>query len=279
MPDHLSSIRSTWHDHAARSRQPPCRLPGGRDRCPAGPRCRCRPGRGPSNPSAGRVRPAEDTRHEQHHQGDPGGRGGDCRGRGRDQPSASKRRRRGRTELGISVSRSIDRPECLRFAAATAPAIPEGQRRCGSRHLPVAAGGATPADITFTVPAGWASRYGIPNKDRGGPGEIAVGNWIIANVYDGSVSMAGVPAQPTRRPDRRRPGDRAGGPERPQRHRAQRTSCWAATPQSGSSCRSPRTSTRPPATKGSSGPGWHLVKTPSLVDRRREDLGGCILVS
>ncbi|MDF2733434.1 MAG: hypothetical protein K0S97_57 [Chloroflexota bacterium] len=46
-----------------------------------------------------------------------------------------------------------------------------------------AAGEATPADITFTMPAGWMSRYGIAHKDRGGPGEIAVGNWIIANVY------------------------------------------------------------------------------------------------
>jgi hypothetical protein len=45
------------------------------------------------------------------------------------------------------------------------------------------AGGVFPADITFTVPAGWMSRYGIPHKDRGGPGEIAVGNWVIANVY------------------------------------------------------------------------------------------------
>lgn len=45
------------------------------------------------------------------------------------------------------------------------------------------AGAATPADITFTVPAGWMSRYAIPHKDRGGPGEIAIGNWIIANVY------------------------------------------------------------------------------------------------
>ena len=47
-----------------------------------------------------------------------------------------------------------------------------------------AAGAATPADITFTVPAGWTSRFAIPNKDRGGPGEIAVGNWIIFNVYE-----------------------------------------------------------------------------------------------
>jgi hypothetical protein len=45
------------------------------------------------------------------------------------------------------------------------------------------AGAATPADITFTIPAGWMSRYGIPHKDRGGPGEIAIGDWIIANVY------------------------------------------------------------------------------------------------
>jgi hypothetical protein len=45
------------------------------------------------------------------------------------------------------------------------------------------AGGATPADITFTIPDGWISRFGVPHKDRDGPGEIAVGNWIIANVY------------------------------------------------------------------------------------------------
>jgi hypothetical protein len=53
------------------------------------------------------------------------------------------------------------------------------------------AGDATPADITFTLPAGWMSRYGIPHKDRGGPGEIAVGNWIIANVYTDSCQWQG----------------------------------------------------------------------------------------
>jgi hypothetical protein len=41
----------------------------------------------------------------------------------------------------------------------------------------------TPVDITFTIPSGWMSRYAIPHKDRGGPGEIAVGNWIVSNVY------------------------------------------------------------------------------------------------
>ncbi len=45
------------------------------------------------------------------------------------------------------------------------------------------AGGAAPADITFTIPSGWISRYGIPHKDRDGPAEMAVGSWIIANVY------------------------------------------------------------------------------------------------
>jgi hypothetical protein len=58
------------------------------------------------------------------------------------------------------------------------------------------AGGATPADITFTVPAGWASRYGIPNKDRGGPGEIAVGNWIIGNVYSDPCQWKGALLDP-----------------------------------------------------------------------------------
>jgi hypothetical protein len=53
------------------------------------------------------------------------------------------------------------------------------------------AGGATPADITFTIPAGWMSRYGIPHKDRGGPGEIAFGNWLIANVYADSCQWQG----------------------------------------------------------------------------------------
>ena len=54
-----------------------------------------------------------------------------------------------------------------------------------------AAGAATPADVTFTVPAGWASRFAIANKDRGGPGEIAVGNWIIANVYEDPCQWQG----------------------------------------------------------------------------------------
>jgi hypothetical protein len=45
------------------------------------------------------------------------------------------------------------------------------------------AGGAGVEDITFTIPDGWISRFGVPHKDRDGPGEMAVGNWIIANVY------------------------------------------------------------------------------------------------
>lgn len=45
------------------------------------------------------------------------------------------------------------------------------------------AGGVFPADITFTIPSGWISRYGVPHKDRDGPAEMAFGNWIIANVY------------------------------------------------------------------------------------------------
>jgi len=45
------------------------------------------------------------------------------------------------------------------------------------------AGGATPADITFTIPSGWISRFSVPHKDRDGPAEMAFGNWIIANVY------------------------------------------------------------------------------------------------
>jgi hypothetical protein len=45
------------------------------------------------------------------------------------------------------------------------------------------AGGANPEDIIFTIPEGWISRYGVPHKDRDGPGEMAFGNWIIANVY------------------------------------------------------------------------------------------------
>jgi hypothetical protein len=59
-----------------------------------------------------------------------------------------------------------------------------------------AAGGATPADVTFTLPAGWMSRYGIPHKDRGGPGEIAVGPWIIANVYTDPCQWQGALPSP-----------------------------------------------------------------------------------
>ena len=58
------------------------------------------------------------------------------------------------------------------------------------------AGGVTPADITFTIPSGWISRYGIPHKDRGGPGEIVVGNWIIANVYGDPCQWQGSALDP-----------------------------------------------------------------------------------
>ena len=68
-------------------------------------------------------------------------------------------------------------------ASAAVPEFPGVSDDVAPGTYKWSAGGATPADITFTVPAGWTSRFGIPNKDRGGPGEIAVGNWIIANVY------------------------------------------------------------------------------------------------
>jgi hypothetical protein len=75
-------------------------------------------------------------------------------------------------------------------AAVTSPAASAGVTEFPGYSDEVApgtyvwrAGAATPADIAFTIPSGWQSRYAIPHKDRGGPGEIAVGNWIIANVY------------------------------------------------------------------------------------------------
>ena len=90
------------------------------------------------------------------------------------------------------------------------------------------AGGATPADITFTVPAGWTSRYGIPNKDSGGPGEIAVGNWIIANVYTDPCQWQGSLLDPPSA----RPSTTWQPRWRPRRiatPQSQRMSCWAAT--------------------------------------------------
>ena len=54
----------------------------------------------------------------------------------------------------------------------------------------------TPADITFTVPAGWTSRYGIPNKDRGGPGEIAVGDYMAYNIYTDRCQWKGALLDP-----------------------------------------------------------------------------------
>jgi hypothetical protein len=74
-------------------------------------------------------------------------------------------------------------PTSTAAASAAAPEFPGFSDDVRPGTYKWAAGGATPADITFTLPAGWASRFGIPHKDRGGPGEIAFGNWIIANVY------------------------------------------------------------------------------------------------
>ena len=74
-------------------------------------------------------------------------------------------------------------PTSTAAASAAVPEFPGVSDDVAPGTYMWAAGGATPADVTFTIPAGWMSRYGIPHKDRGGPGEIAIGDWIIANVY------------------------------------------------------------------------------------------------
>jgi hypothetical protein len=81
-------------------------------------------------------------------------------------------------------------------ASAAVPEFPGVSEAVAPGTYLWSAGAATPADITFTVPAGWASRYGIPNKDRGGPGEIAVGNWIISNVFTDPCQWAGALLDP-----------------------------------------------------------------------------------
>jgi hypothetical protein len=37
--------------------------------------------------------------------------------------------------------------------------------------------------FTFTVPDGWTSRNDIIRKDHNGPGEVALGLWIVTNMY------------------------------------------------------------------------------------------------
>lgn len=76
-------------------------------------------------------------------------------------------------------------------ASAAVPEFPGASDQVAPGTYVWRAGAATPADITFTIPAGWMSRYGIPHKDRGGPGEVAFGNWIIANVYSDPCQWQG----------------------------------------------------------------------------------------
>ena len=138
------------------------------------------------------------------------------------------------------------------------------------------AGGTTPADVTFTIPAGWASRFGIPNKDRGGPGEIAVGNWIIANVFTDPCRWKDSLPSPAVGPTI----DDLATALAAQKDRNATTPTdvmLGGYPRSESSCRSPRTSTRPPAITESFGPGWHLAKTPPSITTRRTS--ECTLVS
>jgi hypothetical protein len=44
-------------------------------------------------------------------------------------------------------------------------------------------GGPDSARFTFTIPDGWTNRNDIIRKDRGEPGEVALGLWIPANTY------------------------------------------------------------------------------------------------
>jgi hypothetical protein len=87
-------------------------------------------------------------------------------------------------------------PPASPSASALVPGFPDISDDVAPGTYRWGAGGATPADIIFTVPAGWASRYGIPNKNRGGPGEIAVGNWIISNIYTDPCQWAGALLDP-----------------------------------------------------------------------------------
>lgn len=41
----------------------------------------------------------------------------------------------------------------------------------------------SPVRFTFTVPDGWTNRNDIIRKDRGEPGEVALGMWIVVNTY------------------------------------------------------------------------------------------------
>ncbi|CAN5344919.1 hypothetical protein BH24CHL10_BH24CHL10_00710 [soil metagenome] len=40
-----------------------------------------------------------------------------------------------------------------------------------------------PVRFSFTVPAGWTNRSDIIRKDKGEPGEVALGLWIVTNTY------------------------------------------------------------------------------------------------
>jgi hypothetical protein len=87
-------------------------------------------------------------------------------------------------------------PTATAAASAAVPEFPGVSDNVAPGTYRWSAGAETPVDITFTVPAGWTSRYGIPNKDRGGPGEIAVGNWIIGNVYSDPCQWQGALLDP-----------------------------------------------------------------------------------
>ena len=44
-------------------------------------------------------------------------------------------------------------------------------------------GSGSPVRFTFAVPDGWTNRNDIIRKDHNGPGEVALGLWIVTNTY------------------------------------------------------------------------------------------------
>ena len=82
-------------------------------------------------------------------------------------------------------------------SAAPLPSV--GALKAGTYFI--APGEITPARVTFTVPAGWATGEGFVYKERGtavakpppfsGPGELEVVTWIVTHAYTDSCHWAG----------------------------------------------------------------------------------------
>ena len=82
----------------------------------------------------------------------------------------------------LGLGPNVGGPEATPTPTASPVAFPQPTALAAGAYF-WDTGTASPVRFTFTVPDGWTNRNDIIRKDHNGPGEVAMGLWIVTNTY------------------------------------------------------------------------------------------------